>query len=103
MRCRLLIAVSLAGWIAGCVPTPTPRPMSSAQDAARVAAWWHRKEARHWHYARHHEVQQEERVPACDLTGFKAGCETYGGSGISSCPASATSREGQCSAQAVWR
>ena len=97
---RLLIAASLAGLMAGCAPTP--RPVSATEDAARVAAWWHRKEPPRWHYVRHHEVAQK-RVPACDLTGFKAGCETYGGSGIRSCPATETPREGQCSAQAVWR
>ena len=97
---RLVIAVSMAGLMAGC--SPTPRPVSATEDAARVSAWWHWKEPPHWHYARHHAVPQA-RVPACDLTGFKAGCETYGGSGIRSCPAAETLREGLCSAQAVWR
>jgi len=96
----LLIAVSLAGLTAGCAPTP--RPVSATEDAARVAAWWHRKEPPRWHYTRHHQVRQE-RVLACDLTGFKAGCETYGGSGIRSCPTAATPPGGRCSAQALWR
>jgi hypothetical protein len=44
----------------------TPNSVSAAEDAARVAAWWHRKEPPHWHYTRHHQVPQKP-VPVCYL------------------------------------
>lgn len=71
---RLLVALSIASLLAGC--SPTQKPVSAAEDAARMAAWWHRKKLPHRHYTQHHEVPQK-RVPACDLTGFRAGCENY--------------------------
>jgi hypothetical protein len=82
---RLLIAGFMGGLMAGCSPTqtPTPEPVSATDDAARVASWWHGKEPPHRQHARHYEAPQQpvpapqEPAPACDLTGFKAGCETY--------------------------